>query len=473
MRRSTSHAAFFLLVVCLPALGQQPTGSTTVDGDLTVNGNLTVNGDLIVRGRIITDGSDQDPVKNIPDMFTSLWNLDQQHHGMSVTLRDSGGSWIDPTADVRLDEQGLSLSPNTDSAPNPLITIHNNAKLSADTYTMVKALFDNYNPHESKTEDALGTNPAEDAEIDAFLNAVMQTEVIKQTLSLINSNHLRPEGGVYSEDEFKQSLKHQWFGLYTNHFSNPKPNCSGFEHVFIGDHNGSNIGGHHFWWKYFLDEQAGKADSLGHKYKGPRGQDYRWIATFRMNWIPEPGVSINQPDQKGFFVGCSPELMVAYGTLALLLEKKNDGAHPVIEFDGGKYELTLHASTIAGSGDPDDRRGDQIRSAFPKLLAASSTGPMLDQTVAEALTLPNGQHVRVTGVIVDALNGNFGLQLADVVGSSQSLAVKLPKTFRLQFNVALNPAAKGRKVVIDARRGMYTGISGLVDVTHVEFRDEQ
>ena len=408
-------------------------------------------------------------------MFNTLWELDQQHNGLSVSLRDSSGSWIDENADMRLDEQGISLNPSSDSAPNPLIQIHDGAKLSGETYTTIRALFDNYEPLETKSEDVLGTNAEEDAEIDAFLNAVMKTEVIKKALSQINLQRLRPDAnGVYTEAEFKQLLKHQWFALYTNHYSQPKPHCSGFEHVFVGDHNGSKIGGHHFWWKYFLDEQNGEANSLGHKYKGPRGENYRWIATFRMQWDPKPGVSLKNPDQKGFFVGCSPELMIAHGTLALLLEKKNDGKHPVIEFDGGRYELTLHANTVAGTGDPDDRRGDQIRSVFPKLQAVSGgTGPLIEKSVAEALTLPNGTRVVVTGVIAEAHNGEFGLRLADSADSPQSLVVKLPKTFRPQFNAKQNPAAKGRNVLIDARRGNYTGIPGLVDVTHVEFRADE
>jgi hypothetical protein len=242
----------------------------------------------------------------------------------------------------------------------------------------------------------------------------------------------------------------------------------------MGDHNRSKIGGHHFWYKFLQDQNAGSADSLGHKYKGPPGQDYPWLATFRMRWSPEPGLTMKDPEQKGFFVGCSPELMLAYGTLGLLVEKKT-GQHPFVTLDGGKFELTIHASTLLGGGDPDDRRGDQIRSAFPKLMTFSSPdspGSGVNVTVAEGLAASQGQHLQVAGIIVARHNEEFGLQLADSeTAGAPFLAVKLPKTFRETFNPKLDPAARGRKAVVHGRRDLYTGIPGIKDVTHVEFLD--
>jgi hypothetical protein len=187
-----------------------------------------------------------------------------------------------------------------------------------------------------------------------------------------------------------------------------------------------------------------------------------------MRWEPESGVSLINPAQKGFFVGCSPELMMAYGTIGLLMEKRNDGTHPIVMLDKGRFELTIHANTLAGSGDPDDRRGDQIKSAFPKLKSVAATGPGLDLTVTEALAVVSGQRVQVIGVIADAHNEQYGMRLADTVDSPHYLAVKLPKSFRTEFNPQLKPDAQGTRVVVHGRRGNYTGIPGMIDVTHVE-----
>ena len=84
------------------------------------------------------------------------------------------------------------------------------------------------------------------------------------------------------------------------------------------------------------------------------------------------------------------------------------------------------------------------------------------------MAVSNGQHVQVMGVIVDLHNQEFGMRLADTIDSPQFLAVKLPKSFRPDFNPQLKPEAKGMKVVVHGRRGNYTGIAGIVDVTHVE-----
>ena len=410
----------------------------------------------------------QPDVEEAGNLFVELWNLDQAHNGMSVTLRGDDDNWLDPTADIRLDEQDVSLNPNDDAAPRPLIQIHNASKLDRATYQAVKVLFDNYHVKNGDPEDDLGSNPQEDQEIKAFLDAVIATQVIERAREIANTRGLHPSGGQFSKSAFRELLKKQWFELFTNHFSSPNPDCSGFEHVFVGDYSGNTIGGHHFWWKFFLDQEVMAADSLGHKYLGPMGEDYRWLATFRMEWKPEPGVRLINPPQKGFFVGCSPELMLAYGTLGLLSEKKNDGAHPVIELEGGIFELTVHANTLPGTSDPDERRGDHIRTVFPKLrtFSLNESGPAV--TVPQALAANIDDHVRVRGVITSAVNGEFGLELRDAASAPQSIAVKLPKTFREPFNPVLNSMSIGKRVEIHARRGTYTGIPGLVDVTHIE-----
>lgn len=404
-------------------------------------------------------------------IFTELWQLDQQNNGLSVTLRDQDGGWVDVNADIRLDEQGISLNPSTDSAPRPLLIIHDDQKLRSATYSTVQKLFDNYNADERFDEDQLGQNAVEDAELSAFLDAIMATKVMKRTLEYINQNDLHPTAMELDSDGFRNLIRHQWFELYTNHYGpDPEPFNSGFEHVFVGDHNRQKIGGHHFWWKFHFDQQAGKADSVGHKYKGPNGQAYPLIATFRMRWQPESGVDLREPEQKGFFVGCSPELMIAYGSLGLLIEQNNGGVPSVVELEGGRFQLTVYASTLPGNGNPELRRGDQIKSCFPKLRTVKGTDQGISTNVAQALSTADNTRIQVTGVIIAGHNEQFGLRLASSTSSNTFLAVKLPKAFRSEFNPKLSPSATGRTVVIYGRRSTYTGLPGLVDVTHVEFK---
>lgn len=405
------------------------------------------------------------------DIFPELWKLDQQHNGLSVTGRGPDDKWLDENADIRLDEQGVSLNPANDGAPRPLLVLHNDGKLSGRTWKTVRALFDNYNASEKLTEDELGSNPTEDAELAAFLDAVMATDVMQRALVYINAQKLYSGKTDLKKDSFRALLKHQWFELYTNHYSDPEPYNSGFEHVFIGDHNGQKIGGHHFWWKFYFDQQAGTGDSIGHKYMGPDGQFFPQIATFRMKWQPESGVTLTNPQQKGFFVGCSPELMLAYGTIGLLTLNK-DGRSPVTSLQGGRFELTIYPSTLPGRGDPETRRGDQIKSSFPGLRTVSRHGPRKIVNVAAALAMKNGERVQVQGVIIAAHNNEFGLRLASSAqpaDAAKFLAVKLPKSFRADFNPQANPKSVGRKVVVFGTRGDYTNVAGIINVSHVDF----
>jgi poly(U)-specific endoribonuclease len=443
-------------------------GNFTVQGDLVVNGNLTINGNLIVNGNIgqkpIVDGEEDSSI------FVELWKLDQHHNGLSVTLRGSDGEWLDSDADIRLDEQGVVA--DGDQAPNPLLVVHRPEKFARPTYRSVQKLFDNYTLKDGAAE---STSDIEQQEIDTFLNDILQTEVMKRCLAYVNSEKLAEDEEQLTTAVFKALLKHQWFELYTNHFSSnsPNPQVSGFEHVFVGDENRSGgIGGHHFWWKFLVDQEAGQADSLGHNYElpggvRPPGERYAWLATFGMTWTPNDRV-LGGP-KKGFFVGFSSELMIAYGTLALLMEQKT-GAHQDVTLEGGEFELVVHASALLGPEPVDQRRGTQIRSVFPILKSLVSQAKSL--SVTDALAKPDGESVSVVGIVTREHNGQFGLQLTDVVNPSEFLVVKLPEAFRSEFNPLRNNAIVGQAIVVHGVRGLYTGTPGVVDVHRLERKPE-
>ena len=172
-------------------------------------------------------------------------------------------------------------------------------------------------------------------------------------------------------------------------------------------------------------------------------------------------MTLRQPERKGFFVGASPELMLAYGTLSLLFEKQNNETHPVVTLDGGTFELVMHASTL-----PSQERGDQIRSSFP-ILRSLNANPADIVDVDQALATSEGTNIAVRGVIQLEHNEQFGLRLAKSLNADKYLAVKLPLQLRDMFNPQLNPAAKGKTVVIEGRRGKYTGEPGIIDVTRI------
>jgi hypothetical protein len=432
---------------------------TILRGDVIITGNLTVQGQLIVNGKLIVNGNstaDEDPTDDpgdtATDIYVELWNLDQQHNGLSVSL--SGAA----DADVHLQEQDEAAG-NDDQALDPLIVVHQSDKLDALVYQTVRPLFDNYTMTDREAENV---TDAEKAEVDKFLDAVVNTEVMQRCLTYLNDNSLVANDPEVTTAELKELLKLQWFDLFTNNFNgNSNPQVSGFEHVFVGDKNGGGgIGGHHFWYKFFLDQTNSAADSRGHNYGSLPGETYPVLATFSMTWSPD-GQTISS-DRKGFLVGCSPDLMLAYGTIALLEEPTK--GHPKITLEGGRFELVLHAETPLDSSQP----ADQIRSVFPKLESVGPPPPTPDTiSVAIALSVPEGQDFSVRGKITARVNGKFGLQLSDIADLSKSLAVKLPPEFRDQFSPLLKPSVLGTTVIVVGKRSKYTGIAGVIDVSQI------
>lgn len=165
------------------------------------------------------------------NIYQELWNIDLEHNGCSVSAKDKDGNWIIPDADILIDEQDEATK-EVDQAPDPLFSFVNPDKLDLPTYQALKALFNNYVINVRLSEDSLGDNEVEDAEIEEFLDIILETEVMKRTQTYISDTlNLNDEA-----ENFKSELKRIWFEIYTNHFNNiPIPFSSGFEHVFVGE----------------------------------------------------------------------------------------------------------------------------------------------------------------------------------------------------------------------------------------------
>ena len=310
------------------------------------------------------------------NIYQELWDLDLANNGCTVSARGIDGNWLNPDADILLDEQEEFTG--TNDVPNPLFHHVNSAKLELPTYQKIISLLDNYVLNARLSEDLLGDNAVEDGEINEFLQQIMPTEVIQRALNYINNDL----GLNFSNDEFKQELKRLWFEIYTNYYnSNPIPFCSGFEHVFVGEEKNRNqIGGYHSWIKFFLDEKNRRVNFQGFNYDNKlgriseEGKSFPQVATISMTWTV---VDIHGNIQKtltkdlgGFFVGPSPELQIAMPAVAYFENEKNvfSGTNRNIELKGALYGLVLYRSTKQ-----DQSRGEHIRSFFPKFRRPQQT----------------------------------------------------------------------------------------------------
>ncbi len=323
------------------------------------------------------------------NIYQELWDLDikPENNGCTVTSRGSDGEWINPDADIKLDEQNELSSGSGDNAPNPLIAEFNSDKLEGKTYVALKALMNNYVFNARQSEDYLGENEVEDGEIETFLDEIEKTAVMQMALEYINEE-LKAN---IDAAEFRAVTKKLWFEIYTNYFNrNPIPFSSGFEHIVVGESksnpSANGVGGYHSWTKYLYDQESGRVNFNGYNYDNdlgrlsPDGATVPHVATISMTYEPldMDGKPMRRKRKNlgGFFVGPSPELQIAMPVVAYYesINGQFSGTEKEVEIHDAVYSLVLYMETRE-----DQTRGDRLRSFFPKFLRLKSgPGPSPD-----------------------------------------------------------------------------------------------
>ena len=314
------------------------------------------------------------------NIYQQIWNNDR--HKFLVSPRDKTGQWLDPDADILLDEQVQAFGrQDLDLAKKPLFYRVNQAKFNSNTtYHSLMNLLDNYIFDNQKFEII---TRAEKAEIEKFIEDICQTKVMEIAYQYLVKK-LKIDFSQYS---FKEKLKSIWFGLYTNYFGDfPVKDASGFEHIFVGEGKydysslaenkiSGAISGYHSWIKFYLDEQQQKSNYLGHNYSidGNLGIENPYVVTVQMRWRDRDkknNLPIELFKKKGcFFVGTSPECEIAMGTVAFYESLANYKFHHekrAISINGANYDLALYRNLKS-----DSTRGNHIRSLYPIYLGSN------------------------------------------------------------------------------------------------------
>lgn len=370
------------------------------------------------------------------NIYQELWDIDLQNSGCSVTSQDETGEWRDPEAHIRLDEQQEADHPDADRAPNPLFSHVTPEKLDIPSYQKLITLLNNYIVNARATEDHIGDNEVEDKEREEFLDIVLETEVVKTALQYINNDL----GIKMDTAEFKNHLLRLWFSIYTNFFNKiPVANCSGFEHVFVGEGKmkGSGIGGYHCWVKYFLDEKNERVDFRGYNYDGnfrkrsQAGAFHPYVATISMAWQPKDingnDLPLMDKDMGGFFVGPSPELQLVMPTVAYFESITGNFGTPQkpsnknIELHDALYTLVLYMRT-----NEDQSRGDKIRSFFPKFkrpLKSNDRQHIVPPKGDESSTRPdlNDGDISITKAMPNPPGSDIGNEWVEIENNSNGI----------------------------------------------------
>lgn len=312
------------------------------------------------------------------NIYQSIWDADLTHAGVHALKKgetptdiekEQGYVFVDESGDVGEESvvlSGLVRPPHIES------------------YTLAVKLFDNYVLSKTVREE---TTTHEAGEESALVAAIFDTPPMQVARGYIE----RYGSERFTDESFKQLIHTVWFRLFSIGSS---PSRSGFEHVFVGEQSGGQVGGYHWWYKYLLDDgREGVAGSmnedrityLGTRYDGKRRDSERVREGVSVPEVVTLSNKVNlysyehqttRPLYKkigGFFVGPSVEGLMAMG---LVRAHIGASAPKYAVINGARYDLKLYRS-------PDNRSINTFYPVFTNLELAS--GPPIERPISDAL----------------------------------------------------------------------------------------
>uniref|UniRef100_A0A1A8Q6A7 Uridylate-specific endoribonuclease n=1 Tax=Nothobranchius pienaari TaxID=704102 RepID=A0A1A8Q6A7_9TELE len=278
--------------------------------------------------------------QELSNIFNELWGLDvnRMNPGIDYTIAVQGRAGF-------VSQGSLVVQ---DHASLPLFSNVNEAKLgNMTTFSRFMKLLDNYERSTGITE---RVTTEEQTEISLFLDAVLETQVMKRA-----HQYLVSKGKSRSDLRlFKSQLSLIWFHLYHRQ-RNTGPDSCGFEHVFVGEtRSGTEIIGFHNWVQFYLQEKNSQLDYKGYKAREhdlPDQDDHVLNLQFSWHGVLKPVGSA--------FIGTSPEFEMAIFTIIFLMNTERSTT-VLVNIDQCQLELVVV------------RQGRCLGTAYPKLLSSNS-----------------------------------------------------------------------------------------------------
>ncbi|KAK3517767.1 hypothetical protein QTP70_018340 [Hemibagrus guttatus] len=269
-------------------------------------------------------------------ILTELWKLDVN--------RVKPGTDYAINLQEKADYVASGRNHTRDKANAPLFTYVNENKLkSIATYASFINLLDNY---EMSTGVAEKVTSKELEENNIFLNAILQTQVMKRAHEyLVSKGQASPDVA-----QFQKQLFDIWFKLYHRDRNGGEDSC-GFEHVFVGETKRSKkIIGLHNWVQFYLQEKLNCIDYKGYHASDKDTLDVNdHVISLQFSWK-----SVVKPLGSSF-IGVSPEFEVALFTI-IFLKSSAPVTNTIIKVD--KYLLEIVVC----------QHGCAIGTSYPKLL---------------------------------------------------------------------------------------------------------
>lgn len=278
-------------------------------------------------------------------VYQRIWSADQAANGIEPVRPDEPR---DPARGYVVVDERTASDPAHRLLPEVVIP-----DARRPTYDLARALFDNYHLAQ---RDGEASDRHEAGETLALFEAVSRSAAMAVAREQVEASQ-----GRLSDQVFDELLFELWFRPFD---IGRNRDLSGFEHVVVGEANGDAVSGHHFWYKYHLDDGGAGDDRIewqGARYDGadgrvgrltPIGRAVAEVVTLAYRWRTPAGRVLEQ-DIGGFFVGCSVEGLLALGTARFF-----DRTHRGTAIEAGRYEIVLHRS-------PDGR---SVRTFYPRFL---------------------------------------------------------------------------------------------------------
>jgi len=177
------------------------------------------------------------------DIYQQIWNADQSGAGVEA-IRDTDSG--DPTrgfvkVNSSLEESNRDLRVLTEAVI---------PESKTRSYDLCRSLFDNYALRE---RDAENDTAEEREEIHDLVHAMVDSPPMQVAREYVAAQ----TGTSLTRERWYNTVMEMWFRTFQ---MGGDPHLSGFEHVVVGEQQGSKAQGYHFWYKYYLDD--GFADAV-------------------------------------------------------------------------------------------------------------------------------------------------------------------------------------------------------------------
>ena len=258
------------------------------------------------------------------------------------------------------------------------------------TYILFEKLVDDFNIRNSDKEaDKKGNE-----DVENFINGIKDTAPMQ-----LVAKELFELDGQENATKWFDKIEQLWFSFALN-----DKQRTGFEHILLGEDKGKNttqLGGYHFWYKYWKDQDfmEFKGVNYGEGRLNAEGKKTPDVVTLKMDWdafkTPDNESDDLMKGKGGFWVGCSPEGLIALGMAAFKTVQVRRNPIDIV-MNNVEYEIFLYSKTITQGENINEKMIDTFFPVLKKVVGEIPIPAFVDS--AEGA---EGRGIKIIGALVD------------------------------------------------------------------------